>query len=64
VEPVAVVADPGMDMVAATTGEEEEVAVEDAVPISCGAFAALSGAAEIVRTLMHAAMRIGGCRVV
>jgi len=50
VEPVAVVADPGMDMVAATTGEEEEVAVEDAVPISCGAFAALSGAAGIVRT--------------
>ena len=50
-EPVAVVADPGiMDMVAATTGEEEEVAVEDAVPISCGAFAALSGAVGIVRT--------------
>jgi hypothetical protein len=38
-----------MDM-AATTGEEEEVAVEDAVPISCGVFAALSGAAGIVRT--------------
>ena len=48
-EPVAVVADPGMDMVA-TMGEEEEVAVEDAVPISFGGFAALSGAAGIVRT--------------
>ena len=51
-EPVAVVADPeGMDiLVAATTGEEEEVAVEGAVPISFGAFAALSGAVGIVRT--------------
>jgi len=67
VEPFAVVADPGMDM--ATTGgedrmvEEEEVVVEGAAPIYFGAFAALSGAVEIVRTWTHAAIHIGGCKI-
>ena len=54
-EHAADVADQGTTM--ATTAEEEAAVAEAAVPTSFGAFAALNGAAETVRMLMHVAMQ-------